>query len=65
MSETRRIPTLDGLRSIAIGMVLLGDLSGTRGGPSIWEPIAPLGELGVALAASMVPALRSNNGWTL
>ena len=70
MSETRRIPTLDGLRAIAIGMVLLGHLSGTRGGPPIWEPIAPLGELGVriffVLSGFLITTLLfkelSNNG---
>jgi peptidoglycan/LPS O-acetylase OafA/YrhL len=44
MSADRRIPSLDGLRAVSIGLVLISHLSGTRG-----FPIAVLrtGELGV------------------
>jgi peptidoglycan/LPS O-acetylase OafA/YrhL len=48
-STDRRIPSLDGLRAVSIGMVVFSHLAGTRGFPISTKVanILPLGELGV------------------
>jgi peptidoglycan/LPS O-acetylase OafA/YrhL len=48
-STDRRIPSLDGLRAVSIGMVVFSHLAGTRGFPVSTKVanILPLGELGV------------------
>ncbi|HET9832111.1 MAG TPA: acyltransferase, partial [Vicinamibacterales bacterium] len=48
-TSTERIPSLDGLRAVSIGLVLVAHLAGTRGFPVSVEStqILALGELGV------------------
>jgi peptidoglycan/LPS O-acetylase OafA/YrhL len=46
-SPPSRIPSLDGLRAVSIGLVLLGHLSGTRRFPAWIHPPAMLANLGV------------------
>ncbi len=46
MSADRRIPSLDGLRAISIGLVLASHLGGTAGFPHV---MIPTGELGVGV----------------
>jgi peptidoglycan/LPS O-acetylase OafA/YrhL len=48
-TNTNRIPSLDGLRAIAVGFVLLGHLAGTRGFPTEMWFFAKYAELGVRI----------------
>lgn len=43
----QRLPSLDGLRAVSIGLVFVGHIAGTRGTPTFLDPLSHVGNLGV------------------